>query len=73
MSDASSSTAVSESQSRPSSVLLEPVSHGTALGIVVATLFALRISPDAMLLVLLADHVILNEAAAYESTQSLAL
>lgn len=48
---------------RPSSVLLEPVGHKTALGIVVATIVELRISPDALLLVILADHVILNEAA----------
>lgn len=43
--------------------MLEPLGHMTALAIFVVTHFALRISPDACLVALLADHVVLNEAA----------
>lgn len=44
--------------------MLEPVGRNTAPAIAVAALLALRISPDALLLVLPAYHLILNEAAA---------
>jgi mannose-1-phosphate guanylyltransferase len=44
--------------------VLEPVGRNSATGIAVTALLALRISRDALVLVLLADHVILNEAAA---------
>lgn len=43
--------------------MLEPVGRHTAPAIAVAVLLTLRISPDALLLVLPLDHVILNEAA----------
>jgi mannose-1-phosphate guanylyltransferase/mannose-6-phosphate isomerase len=47
----------------PSSIVLEPVGRNTAPAIAAAALLALRSSPDALLLVLPSDHVILNEAA----------
>jgi mannose-1-phosphate guanylyltransferase / mannose-6-phosphate isomerase len=48
---------------KPASILLEPVARNTAPAIAVAALFALRSDPEALLLVLPSDHVILNEAA----------
>ncbi|TAM06499.1 MAG: mannose-1-phosphate guanylyltransferase/mannose-6-phosphate isomerase [Paraburkholderia sp.] len=48
---------------KPSSIVLEPVGRNTAPAIAVAALLALHESPDALLLVLPSDHVILNEKA----------
>ncbi|KVX59137.1 mannose-1-phosphate guanylyltransferase/mannose-6-phosphate isomerase [Burkholderia cepacia] len=45
----------------PSSIVLEPVGRNTAPAIAIAALLALHESPDALLLVLPSDHVILNE------------
>jgi len=56
----------------PSSIVLEPVGRNTAPAIAVAALLALRSSPDALLLVLPSDHVILNEAAFARITESAA-
>jgi hypothetical protein len=50
-------------QTKPSSIVLEPVGRHTAPAIAVGALRALRILPNALLLVLPSDHVILNEAA----------
>ncbi|KWI51694.1 mannose-1-phosphate guanylyltransferase [Burkholderia cepacia] len=47
----------------PSSIVLEPVGRNTAPAIAIAALLALHESPDALLLVLPSDHVILNEPA----------
>jgi mannose-1-phosphate guanylyltransferase/mannose-6-phosphate isomerase len=46
----------------PSSIVLEPVGRNTAPAIAVAALLAMHESPEALLLVLPSDHVILNEA-----------
>lgn len=50
-------------QVTPASILLEPVGRNTAAAIAVAALDIARHSPDAMMLVLPADHVILDDAA----------
>ncbi|PXX39420.1 MULTISPECIES: mannose-1-phosphate guanylyltransferase/mannose-6-phosphate isomerase [Burkholderia] len=47
----------------PSSIVLEPVGRNTAPAIAIAALLAMHDSPDALLLVLPSDHVILNETA----------
>ncbi|MDN7913037.1 mannose-1-phosphate guanylyltransferase (GDP) /mannose-6-phosphate isomerase, type 2 [Burkholderia cepacia] len=47
----------------PSSIVLEPVGRNTAPAIAIAAQLAMRESPDALLLVLPSDHVILNEPA----------
>ncbi|RXV72927.1 mannose-1-phosphate guanylyltransferase/mannose-6-phosphate isomerase [Burkholderia stabilis] len=47
----------------PSSIVLEPVGRNTAPAIAIAALLAMHDSPDALLLVLPSDHVILNEPA----------
>ncbi|CAD9226552.1 mannose-1-phosphate guanylyltransferase [Burkholderia cenocepacia] len=47
----------------PSSIVLEPVGRNTAPAIAIAALLAMQDSPDALLLVLPSDHVILNESA----------
>ncbi|WP_230684309.1 mannose-1-phosphate guanylyltransferase/mannose-6-phosphate isomerase [Burkholderia cepacia] len=47
----------------PLSIVLEPVGRNTAPAIAIAALRAMRDEPDALLLVLPSDHVILNEAA----------
>lgn len=47
----------------PGRVVLEPVGRNTAPAVAVAALLALRESPDATLLVLASDHVILHETA----------
>ncbi|CAN7480750.1 mannose-1-phosphate guanylyltransferase/mannose-6-phosphate isomerase [Caballeronia sp. LjRoot34] len=46
----------------PSAIVLEPLGRNTAPAIAAAALLTLRTSPDALLLVLPSDHVILNEA-----------
>jgi mannose-1-phosphate guanylyltransferase/mannose-6-phosphate isomerase len=46
----------------PSSIVLEPLGRDTAPAIAVAALLAMQASPDALLLVLPSDHVILHEA-----------
>ena len=46
----------------PGRVVLEPVGRNTAPAVAVAALLALRETPDAMLLVLASDHVIVHEA-----------
>jgi mannose-1-phosphate guanylyltransferase/mannose-6-phosphate isomerase len=56
----------------PASIVLEPVGRNTAPAIAVAAMIALRASPDALLLVLPSDHVILNEAGFAELTQAAA-
>ena len=45
----------------PSSIVLEPVGRNTAPAIAVAALLAMHESPEALLLVLPSDHVILHE------------
>ncbi|CAB3739012.1 mannose-1-phosphate guanylyltransferase/mannose-6-phosphate isomerase [Paraburkholderia rhynchosiae] len=55
---------------KPSSIVLEPVSRNTAPAIAVAALLALRESPDALLLVLPSDHVIVDEAAFAQAVQA---
>jgi mannose-1-phosphate guanylyltransferase/mannose-6-phosphate isomerase len=45
----------------PGRVVLEPVGRNTAPAVAVAALLALRETPDAMLLVLASDHVIVHE------------
>lgn len=47
----------------PSSIVLEPVGRNTAPAIAIAALLAMHDSPEALLLVLPSDHVILNEPA----------
>lgn len=54
---------------RPHSIILEPVGRNTAPAIALA---ALQVSPDALLLVLPADHVIRN-VAAFQATVNKAL
>jgi len=61
-----------ESGTAPSSIVLEPVGRNTAPAIAVAALLALHSSPDALLLVLPSDHVILNEAAFARITEAAA-
>ncbi|CAB3782150.1 Mannose-1-phosphate guanylyltransferase RfbM [Pararobbsia alpina] len=46
----------------PSSIVLEPVGRDTAPAIAIAALLAMQASPDALLLILPSDHVILHEA-----------
>ncbi|HDR9094457.1 TPA: mannose-1-phosphate guanylyltransferase/mannose-6-phosphate isomerase [Burkholderia vietnamiensis] len=46
----------------PSAVVLEPVGRNTAPAVAAAALLALEQTPDALLLVLPSDHVILDEA-----------
>lgn len=57
---------------RPSWVVLEPVSRNTAPAIAVAARLAAQASPDALLLVLPSDHVVLNEAAFVQAVQAAA-
>jgi mannose-1-phosphate guanylyltransferase/mannose-6-phosphate isomerase len=45
----------------PSSIVLEPIGRNTAPAIAIAALLAMRESPEALLLVLPSDHVILHE------------
>ena len=45
----------------PSAIVLEPVGRNTAPAVAVAALLAARCNPDALLLVLPSDHVILHE------------
>lgn len=47
----------------PGRVVLEPVGRNTAPAVAIAALLALRENPDATLLVLASDHVIVHEAA----------
>ncbi|KVG32206.1 mannose-1-phosphate guanylyltransferase/mannose-6-phosphate isomerase [Burkholderia diffusa] len=47
----------------PASIVLEPVGRNTAPAIAIAALLALHESPEALLLVLPSDHVILDEPA----------
>ncbi len=47
---------------KPSSIVLEPVGRNTAPAVAVAALLALQATPDALLLVLPSDHVILDDA-----------
>jgi mannose-1-phosphate guanylyltransferase/mannose-6-phosphate isomerase len=54
---------------KPASVILEPVGRNTAPAIAVAALVALRREPEALLLVLPSDHVILNEKAFVKAAQ----
>lgn len=56
----------------PSSIILEPVGRNTAPAIAVAALRALVDTPDALLLVLPSDHVILNEPAFVEAARAAA-
>ncbi|MFJ1252795.1 mannose-1-phosphate guanylyltransferase/mannose-6-phosphate isomerase [Cupriavidus sp. CuC1] len=46
---------------KPSSIVLEPVGRNTAPAVAVAALLARQATPDALLLVLPSDHVILND------------
>ncbi|MFM0489943.1 mannose-1-phosphate guanylyltransferase/mannose-6-phosphate isomerase [Paraburkholderia graminis] len=55
-----------------SAIVLEPASRNTAPAIAVAALFALRESPDSLLLVLPSDHVIAGEAAFCEAARAAA-
>jgi mannose-1-phosphate guanylyltransferase / mannose-6-phosphate isomerase len=48
---------------QPAAIVLEPAQRNTAPAIAIAALLALRQSPDALLLVLPSDHVILHEEA----------
>jgi mannose-1-phosphate guanylyltransferase/mannose-6-phosphate isomerase len=57
---------------KPASVILEPVARNTAPAIAVAALVALRKDPEALLLVLPSDHVILNEKAFVKAAQAAA-
>lgn len=57
---------------KPASVILEPVGRNTAPAIAVAALVALRNDPEALLLVLPSDHVILNEKAFVKAAQAAA-
>lgn len=57
---------------KPASVVLEPVGRNTAPAIAAAALIALRSDPDALLLVLPSDHVILNEPAFVKAAQAAA-
>jgi mannose-1-phosphate guanylyltransferase / mannose-6-phosphate isomerase len=57
---------------KPASVILEPVARNTAPAIAVAALVALRSDPEALLLVLPSDHMILNEPAFVEAAQAAA-
>ncbi|OTP66118.1 mannose-1-phosphate guanylyltransferase/mannose-6-phosphate isomerase [Caballeronia sordidicola] len=61
-----------ESGTVPSAIVLEPVGRNTAPAIAAAALLALRSSPDALLLVLPSDHVILNEEAFARVTEAAA-
>jgi mannose-1-phosphate guanylyltransferase / mannose-6-phosphate isomerase len=56
----------------PSSIVLEPAQRNTAPAIAIAALIAMRESPDALLLVLPSDHVILHEASFREITNAAA-
>ncbi|KVL31551.1 mannose-1-phosphate guanylyltransferase [Burkholderia territorii] len=56
----------------PSSIVLEPVGRNTAPAIAIAALLAMHESPDALLLVLPSDHVILNESAFVTASQKAA-
>jgi mannose-1-phosphate guanylyltransferase / mannose-6-phosphate isomerase len=47
---------------QPSQIVLEPVGRNTAPAVAIAALLALRDDPDAVLLILSSDHVILHEA-----------
>ncbi|KVA43199.1 mannose-1-phosphate guanylyltransferase/mannose-6-phosphate isomerase [Burkholderia cepacia] len=47
----------------PSTIVLEPVGRNTAPAIAIAALLAMHDSPDALLLVLPSDHIIINEPA----------
>ncbi|RQT27732.1 mannose-1-phosphate guanylyltransferase/mannose-6-phosphate isomerase [Burkholderia cepacia] len=47
----------------PSSIVLEPIGRNTAPAIAAAALLAQQESPDALVLILPSDHVILDEAA----------
>jgi mannose-1-phosphate guanylyltransferase / mannose-6-phosphate isomerase len=58
---------------RPSSVVLEPVGRNTAPAIAVAALLAAQTSPDALLLVLPSDHVVINETAFVRVVQAAAV
>lgn len=55
-----------------SAIVLEPASRNTAPAIAVAALFALRESPDSLLLVLPSDHVIAGETAFREAARAAA-
>lgn len=57
---------------KPASIILEPVARNTAPAIAVAALVALRNDPEALLLVLPSDHVILNEPAFVKASQAAA-
>jgi mannose-1-phosphate guanylyltransferase/mannose-6-phosphate isomerase len=52
------------------SLILEPLERNTALAIAVAALRALMISPDAVLLVQPADHVLAEFAASRDAVRS---
>ncbi len=52
---------------KPSSIVLEPVARNTAPAVAIAAFSALEIDPDAVLLVLPADHNIKNEKAFSEA------
>lgn len=56
----------------PAAVLLEPAVRNTAPAVAVAALVALRSDPDALLLVLPSDHVILNQTAFVAAVESAA-
>ncbi len=56
----------------PSSIVLEPTPRNTAPAIAVAAHLAVQAQPDALLLVLPSDHVILNEAAFVEAVENAA-
>ncbi|MFX1671540.1 mannose-1-phosphate guanylyltransferase/mannose-6-phosphate isomerase [Paraburkholderia sp. A2WS-5] len=57
---------------KPASVILEPVARNTAPAIAVAAMVALRNDPEALLLVLPSDHVILNAPAFVKAAQAAA-
>ncbi|WP_334007780.1 mannose-1-phosphate guanylyltransferase/mannose-6-phosphate isomerase [Burkholderia orbicola] len=56
----------------PSSVILEPVGRNTAPAIAIAALVALQSAPDALLMVLPSDHIILNEQAFIKAARTAA-
>ncbi|AJK45169.1 mannose-1-phosphate guanylyltransferase/mannose-6-phosphate isomerase [Burkholderia plantarii] len=56
----------------PTSIVLEPVARNTAPAIAVAALLAAQQQPDALMLVLPSDHVILNERAFVEAVTNAA-
>jgi mannose-1-phosphate guanylyltransferase / mannose-6-phosphate isomerase len=56
----------------PTSIVLEPVARNTAPAIAVAALLAVQQQPDALMLVLPSDHVILNERAFVEAVTNAA-